>query len=593
MTAEQRAPEFDPVLLAVLQNRFEGVVREMTNTLLRTGRSAILNTARDFSCSLVTADHQMLSSAEGLPVHVMGSQLLSRSMYRHHPDFVEGDAFIHNDPYDGNTHHADHTILVPVFFEGEHVMTAMAKAHQADTGNSQPTTYAAYARDIYEEGAVNFPCVQVQRDFADIDDIIRMAKRRIRVPEQWYGDYLAGVGAARVGERRVKEVFGKYGRETVRDFITHWFDYSERVMADQIRRMPKARLIATGRHDTIPAVGHDIPLTATIDIDPEEARITVDLRDNMDCLPCGYNMSEATTLATAMTGIFNQVDEDIPHNEGTFRRIAVLLRENCITGKPAHPLSASVATTNIADRVINMIQSAFAELGPEYGLAEGAVGQGTGIAVASGTDARRGDALYINQLFLASSGGPGSRSADGWGFFGIPVDGGIQYRDSIEIDERKYPILVHETRVVQDSEGAGRFRGGMGGRIVYGPTERPMNVMYTRDGAENLPRGVRGGMSPTPHRVYLIDRDGGLTEQPGAANIRLIPGQLIGNDTNGGGGYGDPAERDPELVRLDVERGFVSPGRAADVYRVVVTVDDRGIAHVDQEATRARRADVR
>src|SRR5689334_19431339 len=140
--------DFDPVLLAVLANRLDGIVREMTNTLLRTGRSAILNTARDFSCSIVTADNELLSAAEGLPIHVIGSQLLTRSMDRHHPVINEGDAFLHNDPYDGNTHHADHSILVPVFFEGEHLFTAVAKAHQADCGNSRPTTYAGYARDI-------------------------------------------------------------------------------------------------------------------------------------------------------------------------------------------------------------------------------------------------------------------------------------------------------------------------------------------------------------------------------------------------------------------------------------------------------------
>jgi N-methylhydantoinase B len=200
----------DAALLAVIANRLDSVCREMTNTLLRSGRSAVLNMARDFSCSLVTGDNQLLASAEGLPVHVFGSQFLSEAMCNLHPDLAEGDAFLHNDVYLGNTHSADHTILVPVFVEGEHLFTCCAKAHQADCGNSLPTTYMPFAGDIYEEGALNFPCVKVQRNFQDIDDIIRMCRRRIRVPDQWYGDYLAMLGAARIGERRLKELAAKF-----------------------------------------------------------------------------------------------------------------------------------------------------------------------------------------------------------------------------------------------------------------------------------------------------------------------------------------------------------------------------------------------
>ncbi len=156
---------FDPVPLAVIANRLDSIVREMENTLLRTGRSAVLNMARDFSCALITADNRLLASAEGLPVHVIGMEFLAEAVTDLHDDLTEGDAFLHNDPYLGNTHPADHVILVPVFWEGRHVFTAAAKAHQADCGNAQPTTYMPYARDVYEEGSLIFPAVRVQRDY--------------------------------------------------------------------------------------------------------------------------------------------------------------------------------------------------------------------------------------------------------------------------------------------------------------------------------------------------------------------------------------------------------------------------------------------
>ena len=191
----------DGVQLAILNKRFEAICRKMANTLFRTGRSGVLNTARDFSCCIVTADCNLLATAESLPIHVLsGPDLMAASMKEFHPDLERGDAFLHNSPYHGCSHPADHTILVPVIDdEGAHRFTVVAKAHQADCGNSIATTYHGSARDVYEEGALIFPAVQVQRGYETIEDIVRMCRMRIRVPDQWWGDFLAMLGAARVG----------------------------------------------------------------------------------------------------------------------------------------------------------------------------------------------------------------------------------------------------------------------------------------------------------------------------------------------------------------------------------------------------------
>ena len=180
MTQPAQTPEaLDPVLLSVLSNRLDGIVREMSNTLLKAARSAVIAVARDFSCAICTADNQLLATAEGLPVHIFGSHLQTRAMTELHDDLAAGDAFLHNDPYLGNTHPADHAVLVPVFIDGEHFFTACAKGHQADIGNSIPTTYHAAAKDVYEEGSLIFPCVRVQRGYEMVDDVIRMCRRRI------------------------------------------------------------------------------------------------------------------------------------------------------------------------------------------------------------------------------------------------------------------------------------------------------------------------------------------------------------------------------------------------------------------------------
>jgi N-methylhydantoinase B len=592
MTVAEKST-FDPVLLAVIANRLEAIVREMTNTLLRSGRSAVLNMARDFSCSLITASNELLASAEGLPVHVIGTEFLAEAMTELHPNLREGDAFLHNDPYLGNTHSADHAILVPVFFEGEHVFTACAKAHQADCGNSLPTTYMPGARDVYEEGALNFPCVRIQRGYRDLEDIVRMCRRRIRVPEQWYGDYLAALGSARIAERRLKELCSQYGLQTVRDFVGEWFDYSERRMIEAIRQLPSATLVGRTHHDPYPGLPDGIPLKVTVRIDAEEGRIELDLRDNPDNYPGGLNESRACATNNVITGVFNSIDPDIPHNAGSFRRITVLLREGCIAGIPTFPHSCSMATTNVADRLVTMTQAAFADLGEGFGLAEGAVGMMPYMAVVSGRDSRLDGAPYVNQIFLGGSGGPGSADADGWPTYILPVVAALMYHDSTEVDEQKYAFHVHEKRLIPDSEGAGRHRGGLGTRAVYGPKDLPMTVAYTVEGHFHPPRGVRGGLEGSRGDAWKLGADGNRVEVPKQAAIELRPGERIVSISCGGGGYGDPLDRDPAFVLEDVLEGWISPERAGSVYGVVLRGEPGSDElEVDAEATRARRSEL-
>lgn len=581
---------FDPILLSVLANRLDGVCREMNNTLLRAGRSAVLAGARDFSCAVVTSENELLASAEGLPVHVIGIEFLAEAMTDLHDDITEGDAFLHNDPYLGNTHAADHTILVPVFFEGEHVFTACAKAHQADCGNALPTTYVPGARDVYEEGALIFPCVRIQRDYEDVRDIIRMCQRRIRVPELWYGDYLAALGAARVGERSLKRLCEKYGVPTVRRFVEEWFDYSERRMTEAIGALPAGTLVAAGRHDPYPGLDDGLPLQVKVDIKPDEGRIVVDARDNPDCYPGGLNESKACATNNMTIGVFNSLDPDIPHNAGSFRRIDVLLRENCVAGIPVHPTSCSMATTNVADRLVNLTQTAFAELGEGFGLAEGAMGLPPHFAVISGRDSRRGGAPYVNQLFLGSAGGPGSPYADGSPTYFLPVAGGAIYRDNVEIDEQKYPLIVHDQRIVEGGGGAGTFRGAPGCLVAFGPRDDSMTIAYSAEAYENAPRGVRGGCDGAASDVWKLDAQGRRSEVPKVGVVELAPGERIVGVTCGGGGYGDPLARDPELVRVDVEEGWVSADEASAVYGVVVRQAADGATELDTVETRALRA---
>ena len=595
--ASATKPTLAPVQLLVMANRLDGIGREMTNTLVRTARSATL-VARDFSCAIVDADHDLISAPEGIPVHVFGSGLLCESMGELHPDFQEGDAFLHNDPYLGNTHPADHTILVPVFAEGEHVFTTCVKAHQADIGNAIPTTYTPKAIDVYAEGALIFPCVWVQRDYQDVGDIIRMCEKRIRVPEIWYGDYLAMVAGARVGEQRLQEFCRKFGLDTVKRFVGEWKDYCERLAESAIRELPAGRVHASTALDPFPGVPEGIPLQAEIDVDPAAGRVTIDLRDNPDCTPTGLNLSECTAINSGISGVLTVLNSKrdataslVPNNAGVFRRITVLIRENCVVGIPRHPASCSMATNTVADRALGMIYSAFGRLADGIGLAEPCWGSCPFEAVVSGFNRKRGEP-YVLQLFSGTAGGPASAETDGWVTFSIPAGGSLAYVDETEVIEQKYPFVVFETKVRPDSEGAGRRRGAPGNICIYGPLDGSMEAHYSLDGMFNVPKGVQGGGPALRPEAWLIEQDGSTRFLPDiVGEQRIEEGTRLLSLSSGGGGYGQPHTRDAGAVLADVVEGYVTIERAADVYGVVVAGDPAKVEtlSIDAAATAARR----
>lgn len=582
------AEAVDGVLLAVLNSRLQGIARGMMNTLLRTGRSGVLNTARDFSCCILTGEGELLAAAESLPIHVMSGPDLIVGWIKHwHPELRRGDAFLHNSPYHGNSHAADHCLVVPVVDDdGVARLFVLAKAHQADCGNSIPTTYHATAADVYEEGALIFAGVQVQEDYRDREDVLRMCRLRIRVPDQWRGDYLAMVGAAGVGERRLLELGAEVGWDTLAQYAGQWFDYSEARMVAAIRRLPAGRVEARTAHDPFPGVPDGIPVKVDVLVDPEAGLIEVDLRDNPDCQPCGLNLTEATSRTAALVGVFNSIGADVPPNAGSFRRVRVHLRENCCVGIPVHPTSCSVATTNLADRVANPVQRAIAELADGFGLAECGAVLPPSVAVISGRDPRAGNAPFVNQIFLAMTGGAGAPTADAWQTIGHVGNAGFVLRDSVEVDEIHHPIRIHVQRMLPDTEGAGQFRGASSAFVEYGPVDTTLDVLFGSDGTVNAARGVRGG-----HDGALADQqrrrvDGSLAEVAACAHLVLQPGETVLSYSTGGGGYGSPLLRTAASVAADVREGWVSRERAAEVYGVVLADDGT----VDEVATGARRA---
>jgi N-methylhydantoinase B len=333
----------------------------------------------------------------------------------------------------------------------------------------------------------------------------------------------------------------------------------------------------------MPAEG--VTIKATVQVDPHDARIEIDLRDNPDCLPCGLNLSEATARTAAMIGIFNSLDHTVPKNAGSFRRLNILLRVGCVVGIPQHPTSCSVATTNMADRVASAVQSAIADMSGNAGLAECGAVQAPAMSVISGVDPRSGQ-RFINQVFLGFSGGAAGPEADAWQTICHVGNAGLCFLDSIELDEMRQPLLVRTRSFVADSEGAGKHNGARSMFVEFGPLGCDIEVGYVSDGSINGPKGVRGGLPGATSKQFKRLTDGAVAELPGASILHLSAGETVLSYSCGGGGYGRPETRDSELVRSDVAEGYLSLERARSVYGVVL--DAAG--QVDSAKTTALRA---
>jgi N-methylhydantoinase B len=583
--------DLEPFQMTVLSKKFEEAITVMSQSLMSSARSGVINSARDFTSAFTLYDSRQFMYDKGLPVHAANVHLIPEYTLDKFDDISAGDCFLTNSTYAGNTHHADYTLHVPVFYEGEPLFWVLNRAHQADVGAPQPTTYVADAKDIYEEGP-HLPAVRIQEDYEDKEDLIRTLKLNIRAGDwQWYGDYRAQVAAVRKGEEMIQEICAEYGVELVRQFTEEWIDYGERMMEAELEKLPEAEIQHTTRHDPVPfndAAPEGIPVTVKVKTHPDEGRISVDLTDNGENIPAGFNLSEATTIAGVYGGIFYNIDSDLPQNHGAIKRVSIEMDEGKIVGEPEPPVGTSVATTNVCDALFNAMQAVFGDLGEPYGVSEGTGGTQPHCSVVSGTDFRRDDEFYINQLIFNAGGGASCYGHDGWITYGQSNNNGVVTLESIENAEQNYPILVHQYELATDTGGAGRWRGGPGVRIELGPREDEMTAAYCNMQTAYPPQGIVGGDDGTTTEVHKRTQDGELEELPGMGYPVFEAGETLVSTMCGGGGYGDPTERDPEAVKRDVEAGLVSPEAARDSYGVVIEPAESGIS-LDEEKTRTLR----
>lgn len=586
--------KLDPIIFATLANRLDSVVREAMQTCIQTSRSAVIQ-ARDLSASVCDRQGRLVSIAQGLPIHVLTSNMAVEPIPKLFDDIAPGDCFLNNSPFHGAGHHADYTFCTPVFFHGRLVFWVLLRVHQADTGAPEPTVYLPLAKDIYEEG-LHWPCVRVQRDYKNLTDVLRIGLSNIRVPEQWFGDFASAVGSTRTAEKRLVALVERYGVDTTEQFIEEWLEYGSRRMAEEIKTLPQGTWENETTLDPLPFAPEGITIGIKLTIDHENEEMVVDLTGNPDQFEAGINLTEATSKASVMEGIFWCLDPTLPHNSGAFDRVKFKLREGSIAGVPRFPVGTSVATDFTADRMACCAIALMAKVDPDKGGGEGGYVSLTE-PVFSGKDPRRNDAPYVDQMIIPGAlagGGPGVKGYDGWLTWMIGACMGNMWTTSVELWEKKYPQVVDcGAQIVHDSEGAGEFIGGPGGRVVTRSRDNPTTVSAFGDGKVFPPAGVLGGESGAPNLAYILDEEGRrIRDLPMVGLFEIPPGHSLEGLIAGGGGYGDPLDRDPERVRRDVRKGWVTAEKARGTYGVVLDLGPELFA-VDHPATAKLRDEMR
>jgi N-methylhydantoinase B len=586
--------DIDPVTFSVVYARIEGIMSEMTETILATARNPILHGAKDFTCTLMDARAKVLSMFDCIPVHVGTMPPPLRFLIRVFGDDIhEGDVFVNNASFAGNAHVGDFTMFAPIFSKGKFVAWAASKCHLLDIGGHAPTSMDPFAKDIYEEG-YHFPAVRLCRDHKLIRDQIRFIAYNFRYPRQWYGDFLAELGSLWVGESRIIELCDRFGYETIKGCLAEMLRYGERQMVEEIKKLPSVTVEEELKSEVFKGYTPDQGLTfkMKLSIDPDEGVIEFDYSDMPDQLPFSYNLSYATANCSAKQGTLPVLSPNLPYNSGVLDRIKVKLREGAIAGIPTWPCGTEVATVGLCDEVTNLVFKTWAKVLPHRALA----GMGEHPAAnfcGSGVDPRNKEP-YGHLHYLAASAAGGTEGFDGLPhMFGHCIMGNMGY-ESIEIHELAIPHIVWEVTAVKDSAGPGKWRGGVSVSHRVQPRDHDMTLIYCGTGHSWPPFGLFGGYPGTVADHWILDHETGEEVEHlfNMGETLCKPNREWYAVTGGGGGFGDPLERDPEAVKHDVRDGFVSIEAARDLYGVTIKTDSE-LFEVDYFFTEKLRAEMK
>jgi N-methylhydantoinase B len=492
---------------------------------------------------------------------------------------TEGDAFLLNDPYDGGTHLPDITLAVPVVAEGRVVALACTMCHHQDVGGRTPGSVPTDATELYQEGLI-IPPTRLFRGGVLDENLFALLKRNVRIPEVFTGDLMAQVAAGRLGGIRLNELFARYGTDAVLGYIDELLERAEALTRRGIEAIPDGTYAFADWMDDDGI--EDRPVRIAVAVTVRGSSMTFDFTGTSPQVRGPFNSVPASTLSAVYYAVRAISDPTVPNNGGCFRAVdAVLPPGSLVNPRPPAPVSCRTATIKrIADTILGALVRALPGRMP-------AASSGTLLVMAfGGVDPATGRTFVASEL---AAGGMGARPAKD-GIHVVETDVSNCMNIPIEALEMNFPLRIGRTGLWADSAGAGATRGGLGLEKVFEATETDVTVAHRSERFRSAPWGLFGGGPARRGRAFIRRRDGTQEELPSKRMVVLHPGDQLWEYISGGAGWGDPLERDPDRVLVDVRDRLVSAEAAAAAYGVILSADG---AAVDHDATKARREAVR
>ncbi|MDP6705130.1 MAG: hydantoinase B/oxoprolinase family protein [Alphaproteobacteria bacterium] len=556
----ERADGIDPITLEILHNGLKSVTDETYITITKAAYSTNIKERRDHSTAIMDATGRLIVQAENsMPIHLASMLgLMEKLLVRFPPESMrEGDIFVANDPYvAGGTHLPDVNLAMPIFVDGRLLGFVCNLAHHADIGGMAPGSMAGGMTEIYQEG-LRIPVVRLFREAELQQDILDLLLLNVRVPEERRGDYFAQIAACRLGARRMQELAERYAGSMIEAAFELILDRTEHRIRAAVAEIPDGTYRFSDLLDNDGMGTEDIPIQVTVIVSGDDIRF--DFAGSGAQVKGNVNVTLNATQSAVYYTMKGMLDPEIPNNHGLIRAVEITAPEGSIVNAvfPA----AVAGRANTTQRIIDVLIGALAEALPE--AAVGAANGANTTAVFFGVDpASRRPYLYLETL----GGGFGGRAAKD-GKDGVQVHITNTSNLPVEAIEMEYPLLVESYGLIENSGGAGKYRGGMGLRRVIRPLghETVFNGMGER--FVHRPWGLFGGTPGKTGRFALLGPDGAeapLVDKP--AGVAIDPEHAVIVETPGAGGYGPPAEREAGLIDQDRTSGKFSPDYIARHY---------------------------